>query len=216
VSFPAGAAAFFAAPRWITDKSHQEDEMKHVLRVATLAAIVALAGCGGDNGDGAEVEGQVASSAVPFDRAFIDGMVQHHEGAIEMAKSATRAGLSQPDLVQIADDIIRDQQDEIDDMRGWREDWFGSSAIDPQGADTLGLSPSEMGMQHEGSDLTDAADVDQAFASMMIDHHRGAIRMAELGQDRGQHEEIKELAGQIIEAQEREIASMQEHAAGHH
>ena len=190
--------------------------MKHVLGLAALAAVVALAGCGGD-GEGAEAEGQVASSSsVPFDRAFIDGMVPHHEGAIKMARAAMLAGLSQPELERIAEDIIRTQKEEIDQMRGWREAWFGSSAIDPKGADTLGLSEAEMGMQHDGSDLSVAADVDQAFASMMIDHHRGAIRMAELAEEGGQHGEIKELAGRIIEAQKREITIMEKHAGGHH
>lgn len=191
--------------------------MKKVIVLAALVTAFSVAGCGGDDGSEAdETEGPAASTAVPFDRAFIDGMVPHHEGAIEMAKAARLAGLSQADLVQIADDVVRTQLEEIDEMRGWRKDWFGSPAIDPQGADTLGLSAAEMGMQHEAFDFAEAADVDQAFASMMIDHHRGAIRMAELGRERGQHEEITKLAGQIIEAQEREIAIMQEHAGGHH
>ncbi len=192
--------------------------MKHAPKVFALVAAVALAGCGGDDGGGTENAGQMgsSSSSVPFDRAFIDGMVPHHQSAIETARAAMLAGLSQPDLVKVAEDIGRTQKQEIDQMRGWRDAWFGSSAIDPEGVRTLGLSEAEMGMKHDGADFSTAADVDQAFASMMIDHHRGAIRMAELAEDRGQHAEIKELAGGIIAAQNREIAIMEKHAGGHH
>jgi uncharacterized protein (DUF305 family) len=40
--------------------------------------------------------------------------------------------------------------------------------------------------------------------------------MAEAADERGQHEEVKELAAAIIEAQEREIKIMEKHAAGEH
>jgi uncharacterized protein (DUF305 family) len=174
----------------------------------------ALAGCGG--GDEDEAAGPAASSAVPFDRAFIDAMVPHHESAIEMAKTAKAEGLSQPPLLQIADDIIRTQQTEIDQMKEWRQDWFGSSEIDPEGAKPLGLDEAAMGMQHAADDLVGAADIDQAFAATMIDHHKGAVEMAKLALDEGQHTEIRDLGERIIAAQEREIEIMQPHAAGEH
>ncbi len=43
---------------------------------------------------------------------------------------------------------------------------------------------------------------------MMVDHHEGAIRMARLADTRAQHSEIKQLARQIIVAQERELEIM--------
>jgi uncharacterized protein (DUF305 family) len=190
--------------------------MKHATRsaVAGVAAgviIVLLAACGGNDGDSGT--GGTPTGAA-FDQAFIDAMVPHHEGAIEMAKAAKEAGLSQPDLVTVADDILATQQDEIDQMKEWRADWFGSSTIDPKGADALGLSESQMGMQHEADALLGSGDVDTDFAQMMITHHQGAIEMARLAGERAEHEELKDLAGAIIRAQEREIAVMQPHASG--
>jgi uncharacterized protein (DUF305 family) len=191
--------------------------MKNKILVCTAALLIAAgtAGCGGDDADEA-AEPAAASAAVPFDRAFIDGMVPHHESAIEMANTAKAQGLSQPDLVQIADDIVRTQQAEIDQMKEWRQEWFGSSEIDSQGAESLGLTESEMGMQHAAGDLDDAEDIDQAFASMMIDHHEGAVRMSELALEKGQHGELRDLAERIIAAQEREIEIMQQHAGEMH
>jgi uncharacterized protein (DUF305 family) len=175
---------------------------------------VVVAGCGGSTSS-APSETARATGAGPFDRAFIDAMVPHHEAAITMAKAAKRAGLSQPELLEIADDIVSTQQTEIDQMRRWRQEWFGSSAIDPDGGAALGLSEQEMGMQH-AADFSTAADVDQTFASMMIEHHQGAIQMAKLALDRARHAEIKELARAIVAAQEREIAVMESHAEETH
>jgi uncharacterized protein (DUF305 family) len=194
-------------------------EKRLTLLVGGLVAALTLvaAGCGGsENGDEAASPPLPSAAGVPFDRAFIDGMVPHHEGAIEMAREAKAAGLSEPDLVEIADAIIATQQTEIDQMRQWRADWFGSSEIDPNGAETLGLSMDEMGMRHDAADLADADDVDATFATMMIDHHNGAIAMAELARTNGQHAEVRKLADAIIKAQEREVAIMREHASAHH
>lgn len=43
---------------------------------------------------------------------------------------------------------------------------------------------------------------------MMVPHHQSAVEMAQLAQDRAEHDELKTLAGEIISAQEREIAEM--------
>lgn len=177
-------------------------------------AVTSTVACGGSERT-ATTESTTAASEIPFDRAFIDAMVPHHEAAIVMAKAEKRAVLKQPDLLRIAGDIVLTQQEEIDQMRRWRRKWFGSSAIDPDGGDALGLSEQEMGMQH-APDFSTADDVDQTFASMMIEHHQGAVQMARLALDRAQHSQIKNLASAIIKAQEREIAVMKPHAEGMH
>lgn len=50
---------------------------------------------------------------------------------------------------------------------------------------------------------------DKAFLAEMIIHHQGAIEMAKLTEKSAKHEEIKQLAGQIIAAQTSEITQMQ-------
>ena len=53
-------------------------------------------------------------------------------------------------------------------------------------------------------------DFDKAFIEQMIPHHQGAIDMAKLAQENGYHQEIKEMAEDIISAQTSEIEMMQE------
>jgi uncharacterized protein (DUF305 family) len=187
-------------------------------KLAVLLAVAFVAvGCGGDD-EGAEPaddQQTVASGQVPFDQGFIDAMVPHHREAIEMAKAAQARGLTQPDLQKIANDIITSQQREIDQMLDWREQWFGSRTLGPVLPEVLGVPEDELGMEHGSADeVAGAADVDATFAEMMIGHHEGAIAMAEQAEDRGQHEEVKQLAAAIIDAQEREIGIMEKHSSG--
>jgi uncharacterized protein (DUF305 family) len=69
-----------------------------------------------------------------------------------------------------------------------------------------------MTMTEMSQDLTDKSgdDFDAAFITAMIDHHQGAIDMAELAESRAGHDEIKQLSQDIIRAQEAEIAQMQD------
>jgi len=192
---------------------------KLVVVVATAAMMTLIvAGCGGSDeatSSGADVGSSTESAqVVSFDRAFIDGMVPHHEQAIEMAVDAKAAGLEEPVLVEIADSIISSQQGEIDRMKEWRAEWFGSAEIEPDGANGLGLDMEQMGMQSERMDFSSENDVDAAFATMMVAHHEGAIEMARLALDRGQHPEIKSLAAAIIAAQQDELDVLKRFGGG--
>lgn len=60
-----------------------------------------------------------------YDQRFIDAMIDHHEGAIEMAEDAKRKS-NRPQLLQLADEIIVAQEAEIKQMQDWREDWYGA------------------------------------------------------------------------------------------
>jgi uncharacterized protein (DUF305 family) len=190
---------------------------KRALLLLVVAAL-SVAGCGGDDDSEGGEEPTVASGDVPFDRAFIDAMVPHHQAAIDMANDAKDAGLSEPELVEIADNIIATQQAEIDQMLEWRQQWFGSTELEPQAAalEVLGLSAAEAGMEHGGIDFASVDNVDQAFAGMMIGHHTGAIRMARLAEETAGHDEVKTLAGEIIAAQQREIDIIEAYFKGGH
>jgi uncharacterized protein (DUF305 family) len=55
-----------------------------------------------------------------------------------------------------------------------------------------------------------SADPDVAFVKGMIPHHQGAIDMANIVLQYGKDETVKSWANQIIAAQEKEIAEMQD------
>src|SRR5687768_8959892 len=81
-----------------------------------LLAGLVVAGC---------AQPQRGARASDLDRQFIDMMVPHHQGAVEMAKIA-QARAQRTEIKEIAVAIIRSQDREIEQMRDWRRTWFGS------------------------------------------------------------------------------------------
>jgi len=62
-----------------------------------------------------------------FDKAFISGMIEHHQGAIDMANLAKQNAKHQ-DIKSMADDIVSTQSKEISQMKTWQSEWgYGSS-----------------------------------------------------------------------------------------
>lgn len=57
-----------------------------------------------------------------FDKAFIEGMIPHHQGAIDMARAALQSA-KHDEIKRMARDIISAQQSEIDMMKQWQKDW---------------------------------------------------------------------------------------------
>lgn len=57
-----------------------------------------------------------------FDKAFTEGMIEHHQGAIDMANLA-KENAKHKEIKDMADDIISAQSKEIDMMRTWQTDW---------------------------------------------------------------------------------------------
>lgn len=71
--------------------------------------------------------GDMATStdeSLPFDQRFIEAMISHHEGAIAMAQSALEQS-GHDEIRALAEAVVRDQQQEIDQMRGWLREWYG-------------------------------------------------------------------------------------------
>ncbi len=58
-----------------------------------------------------------------LDLAFLDEMIVHHQGAIEMAQTLLR-GTKRPELIKLGNDIITAQTGEIQMMKEWRKAWF--------------------------------------------------------------------------------------------
>ena len=142
--------------------------------------------------------GGMEMSSAPFDAQFIDSMIVHHNGAITMAQQALTES-ERPEIKELAQNIISSQQQEVDRMTTWRKEWY------PDLEPTSGMMP--MGDMEVSSDTS--IPFDQRFITAMIAHHQAAIEMAKEAQTKAERAEIKELAGEIITAQEAEIAQMQ-------
>jgi len=80
-----------------------------------------IEGHGGMEMDGMNQEGAMvdleALSGTEFDRRFLELMIAHHQGAVEMAQTQLAEGQN-PQALELAQQIIDDQQTEISEMEG--------------------------------------------------------------------------------------------------
>jgi uncharacterized protein (DUF305 family) len=143
--------------------------------------------------------GVIPAEGQPYDAAFIDSMIVHHEGAIIMANQALEQA-ERPEVQELANAIISAQESEIGQMKEWRTSWY------PDLAETTGMDMDMGPMEVPAGD----EPFDQRFIQAMIPHHEGAITMAQDALQNAEHQEIKDLAEEIITAQEAEIAQMRQ------
>ena len=176
---------------------------KRTKLLALLAAgTLAVAGCGADDGSG---ESASKAGGNGTDRAFVAEMIPHHQSAVEMAEIALKRGES-PFVKGLAEDIVRTQKAEIQTLR--REDAQLAEAGVKKGA--LGVPAHMMGMSEDTAQLKTVTPFDDPFIKMMVPHHKGAIEMAKVELAKGSDPELKALAQEIIDAQQREIEEMTE------
>ena len=135
------------------------------------------------------------------DAAFVDAMVPHHEGAVEMAQVALK-NAEHAKTRRLAQNIIDSQRAEIKKLNGIRENLNGP-VMKMSGEDM-----SMMGMMKDPQQLADEDPFDRAFIDNMIPHHESAIAMAEVALQKSKNPEIKGIAGDIVSAQKREIEEM--------
>ncbi len=139
------------------------------------------------------------------DKAFIDAMVPHHEGAVEMAEVALKQA-EHPEIRNVAEDIVSSQRAEITTFGEIREREYGSAESTKE-MDQMDMRA--MGMS-DPRKLSKADPFDKAFIDHMIPHHESAIAMAEVARRETENPEIRGIADDIVSAQEREIKQMKQ------
>jgi uncharacterized protein (DUF305 family) len=138
------------------------------------------------------------------DKACIDAMVPHHQGAIEMARVALK-NAEHEEIKELSHNIISSQQAEIEELKSIKKEEFGTSQV------PMEMSQEQMrgmGMMMDPQQLANQKPFDEAFIDAMIPHHRSAIEIAQVALESSDNPKIKELAQNIISAQQREFEQM--------
>ncbi|MER7881110.1 DUF305 domain-containing protein [Streptomyces solisilvae] len=202
---------------------------------AVAAGGLLLAGCGGnDDTKGmdhtgakestAASEATASSTAGTFndaDVSFAQMMIPHHEQALEMARLADDRA-SNARIKSLAGQIEKAQDPEIVTLKSWLKEWGKPEKA--SGAPSDGM-PGMKGMDHGSGGKSGMGGMmseqdmrkleaakgpafDRAFASMMIDHHKGAIDMAKDEKKNGRNAKAKKLADDVVKNQSTEVTTL--------
>ncbi|AFM14985.1 hypothetical protein Mycch_0159 [Mycolicibacterium chubuense NBB4] len=194
---------------------------------AALTALVAtglLAACGGpesstgndrsSQSDTPVITGQPAGYNAE-DVAFAGNMVAHHQQAVDMAALVPERS-TDPDLVALASRITAAQQAEINTLNVFLVQWKEN----PE-AGTGGRGGHGQPMQGMVDDATMAklkslrgTQFDTLWLQSMINHHQGAIEMAEAEIANGANVDAVSMAKAMVTTQENEIGQMKKMLEG--
>ena len=170
------------------------------------------------------------------DVAFAQGMIPHHQQAIEMSDMLIGKQGIDPEVIKLANAIKAAQGPEITTMQGWLSEW-GVSATPAPTTGMSGMPGHDMGdgttmpgtsmpgtsmpgMDAGGGhgmmsaeDMTalqnaEGAEASRLFLTQMIQHHEGAITMAQTEIKDGKFPAAIEMAKSVVSTQQQEIDTM--------
>jgi uncharacterized protein (DUF305 family) len=184
---------------------------------AGLVAVLFLGACGSDEEasqsmGGMTGHGSPGSTSAPSsagsragDVMFAQMMIPHHQQAIEMADLALANPSTSPDVERLARQIKTAQDPEIETMNGWLSEWGAPTTASMDHGTSGMMSDADMA----GLESAQGAEFNRLWLEMMIEHHQGAITMAQDVLSSTEDPDVKGLAQAVVEGQKKEIATMQ-------
>jgi uncharacterized protein (DUF305 family) len=188
-----------------------------------LTAALAMTACAGSDEESGDEGGSREQ-----DVTFASNMIQHHAQALALVDLTVRRDLS-PEVAGLAEAIREAQGPEIETMTDWLQEWgeevpatvrdhlnaeghgddHAEGHDDP--GDDLGAGMPGMVSEEDLAALEDAPEqeFEDLFLTLMIEHHEGAVTMAEEQVSAGEDPDAVALAEQIVAAQRAEIKEMQ-------
>ncbi len=158
----------------------------------------------------------VGPAGATYDLRFIDGMVQHHTGALRMSEFVF--GIGAPGVGALGKTIWRDQANEIRAMGLWRKAWYPQAPVYPVALASGGDPNSLAGLtrmsqaQIDGMRMVGDAPPRETrvvwFLEGMLHHHGGALIMAHDALAKSTNPTIRRFARQVIVAQRAEIIEL--------
>lgn len=191
------------------------------LLAAAIVGFLVLAGCSSSEHSSMTTTTTIAiPEGADFnatDVGFAQGMIPHHAQAVEMADMAIAANAS-PTVLSLAQKIKAAQNPEIETMTSWLRQWNQpipavNSSMSGGGHDMSGMSGMMMDGMMTQADMTRLSkstgpEFDRLWLELMVQHHEGAVRMANDELASGKNPAALALARAIIASQTAEIDQM--------
>jgi len=145
-----------------------------------------------------------------FDMDFANMMIEHHQGAIDMSEEELKSGTDEK-MKAKAQDIITKQKDEQNKLKDILKN---SKPMKMDMGKHDELSKEMDNMKTDMSKMQMSGNTDKDFATMMISHHEGAIKMSKDELSHGMNAELKQMAKKVIDDQTKEIAEFKSWISG--
>jgi uncharacterized protein (DUF305 family) len=135
-----------------------------------------------------------------YEIRFMTNMIDHHFMAVQMAELCQDRAVHE-ELLTLCQQIESTQQQEIDQMQAWLEDWYGVT-YEPE------MSPGDRQRMEQLAELF-GEEFEIEFMQRMIRHHWKAVVRGSQCVDRAYHPELIEMCEGIVMTQTEEIRQMQ-------
>lgn len=154
------------------------------------------------------------TSYSPADVSFMQGMIVHHQQAVDMA-ALVNDRTNNDAIVKTADRIAASQQDEMKFMREWLEERDEPLAMDHSAHQGHAMHHAMKGMatpqQMAQLAASNGTEFDRLFLQLMVAHHQGALDMVEELHDApgSAYEPVMfEFTNEVVSDQQSEIDRM--------
>jgi uncharacterized protein (DUF305 family) len=182
--------------------------MKKIFLTALLA-LFALANAQHNHSMGsASIKALEKASGRTFDIYWLSQMIEHHNGAVEMAQAVLKDG-KDARVKKAALSIIADQSKEVKQMTAWLKKWYNTTPDKKQMAlMQQDMKPMMLASQGGMAGMV-MGNPDKNFLEGMIPHHQGAVDMSKLALKKALKPELKTFAQSVIKVQTAEIKQYQ-------
>lgn len=142
---------------------------------------------------------------------FLISMIPHHEAAIDITKSYLKYSDKNSKLKNLAREIIEEQTEETVEMRALVKEIKSLGMVDKEKERAYLDSYNKMMDSHKdmAHETETAKDIDSAYIEGMVIHHQMAVDMAKAILEITWHDEVVDIAEDIIEMQREEISQME-------
>jgi uncharacterized protein (DUF305 family) len=173
-----------------------------------LAGVFILASCARTDQPGGDAAGRAPEETFnDADREFLRGMLSHHEQAAAMAAMVPDR-TDRAELITFGATVVKVRNDEIQTIRGLLADadkalngLFGGRAVQLPGR--VSNAPLRQLADRRNEEF------DRVFLDLMKTHAQTAVETSERVLDEGQSPAVAELAAQIIDKRQGELAQME-------
>jgi len=139
-----------------------------------------------------------------FDVDFANMMIEHHQGALDMAQVEASQGKDEK-MKSKAQEILTKQKKEQQELKDFVQNYKPSGMKHGEGEMQKSMSK----MMDKMKSMQMSSNIDKDFVTMMASHHQDGISMAKMELKNGMSDKLKQMAQKSIDDQQKDMKEFQ-------